>query len=383
MKESAGYTLTEILIVLGVLSISALIYAQVSTQLDKSVRFPEAQINLGAVATAIRETVKYQSTCESALGGAVNSAIVPANILAGTQELNIRIPGILADGAPADDILTQNTRVQHLLLTNFRTINSVDLGGGKFFSELQLHARIFPTGMQLKPTTVGALFYTVVGGQIASCDSLTDDPVPLCEEMGCTWNPAASPACQCSPIDLSCPPQQFLTGVNASGGPICTALGAGPCPPNTYLRGVGIGTNDCQPLNPIPWGTPAVLTGVCGEANGGTYPDAATANAVGPLCDLGTESPASLSGAGPWSWTCSGVNGGSPVNCSAVQGAATPPPTCSGTPMPGSPGGPISPCPCCGLRAVGGGPCKKIGGYRWECQSGSWQWNEPYCECLL
>jgi hypothetical protein len=51
--------------------------------------------------------------------------------------------------------------------------------------------------------------------------------------------------------------------------------------------------------------------GVCGPANGQTLSSAPTAN----LCSLGTSS--TVTGAGPWLWTCNGANGGSNDRCSA------------------------------------------------------------------
>ena len=53
------------------------------------------------------------------------------------------------------------------------------------------------------------------------------------------------------------------------------------------------------------------VDGVCGAADGGTFTIAPTTD----LCAAGTAS--SLSGSGPWTWTCSGIAGGSDASCSA------------------------------------------------------------------
>jgi hypothetical protein len=53
------------------------------------------------------------------------------------------------------------------------------------------------------------------------------------------------------------------------------------------------------------------VNGACGSANGVAVSGAPTAN----LCTTGTAS--SVSGAGPWSWSCAGSNGGSTALCSA------------------------------------------------------------------
>ncbi len=53
------------------------------------------------------------------------------------------------------------------------------------------------------------------------------------------------------------------------------------------------------------------LNGVCGASNGGSF---STAPSSG-LCSYGTAS--SVGGSGPWSWTCTGQNGGVTADCSA------------------------------------------------------------------
>ena len=53
------------------------------------------------------------------------------------------------------------------------------------------------------------------------------------------------------------------------------------------------------------------VNGVCGSANGVAVSNAPTAN----LCSAG--SPTSVSGSGPWTWSCNGSNGGSNATCSA------------------------------------------------------------------
>ena len=64
------------------------------------------------------------------------------------------------------------------------------------------------------------------------------------------------------------------------------------------------------------------VNGACGSSNGGTVSTAPTAN----LCTAGTAS--TVSGSGPWSWSCAGSNGGSTASCSAsVQTTGTTPPT--------------------------------------------------------
>ena len=56
---------------------------------------------------------------------------------------------------------------------------------------------------------------------------------------------------------------------------------------------------------------PQPVNGACGSSNDGTFPVAPTTN----LCSIGTAS--TLTGTGPWNWTCPGSNGGTTANCLA------------------------------------------------------------------
>ena len=55
----------------------------------------------------------------------------------------------------------------------------------------------------------------------------------------------------------------------------------------------------------------APVNGVCGLSNGQTFATAPTTN----LCSSGTAT--AVSGSGPWTWSCTGLNGGTTANCSA------------------------------------------------------------------
>jgi len=54
-----------------------------------------------------------------------------------------------------------------------------------------------------------------------------------------------------------------------------------------------------------------VTSGVCGSSNGASFYSIPTTN----LCSAGTAS--TVSGSGPWAWTCAGLYGGTPASCSA------------------------------------------------------------------
>jgi hypothetical protein len=64
------------------------------------------------------------------------------------------------------------------------------------------------------------------------------------------------------------------------------------------------------------------INGVCGSSNGSTLQTAPTTN----LCISGAAT--AVTGIGPWSWTCTGANGGTTAACTAtIQSTANPPAT--------------------------------------------------------
>jgi len=70
--------------------------------------------------------------------------------------------------------------------------------------------------------------------------------------------------------------------------------------------------------------------GVCGTSDGGTF----VSIPVDYLCSTGT--PSLLAGTGPWSWSCSGINGGNPAGCSAQKLAYLEVPVTSAIPAAGN-----------------------------------------------
>lgn len=69
-----------------------------------------------------------------------------------------------------------------------------------------------------------------------------------------------------------------------------------------------------------------VTAGACGSANGVEVSSAPSSN----LCLVGTAG--AVSGTGPWTWSCTGTNGGDTASCSAPKTPTTAPaPTISGT----------------------------------------------------
>lgn len=91
-----------------------------------------------------------------------------------------------------------------------------------------------------------------------------------------------------------------------SAGTPTAVSGNGPWNWNCIGENSGMTVSCTAPLQP-----PAPISGICGAANG--VPTLTTPRAG--LCNAGISS--AVSGKGPWTWSCSGVNGGSAVGCVA------------------------------------------------------------------
>lgn len=91
-----------------------------------------------------------------------------------------------------------------------------------------------------------------------------------------------------------------------STGTATSSSGNGPWNWNCIGENGGMTVSCTAPLQP-----PAPITGVCGSANG--VPTLTTPRSG--LCAAGISS--AVSGKGPWTWSCSGTNGGGAVGCVA------------------------------------------------------------------
>ena len=248
IHSNNGYTLMEVLVVVAVIGISVLAWSSMATQLSQSITMPDAQLSRDSLANLIRESIKYDSTCASAVVGVNSSGFTDADILSGTKAIVFNLPGIFGDPNPADDLISGGgIKFKSIFVDRLDLVNAVSVGGGKYFSQIVLQSKT-TQGVGLRPIEIGGFYFRVSGGAISSCETNAQDPAPLCVEMGCSWDPARAQPCECSAINLSCPPQQYATGINAAGEPICTPLGSGTCAPGTYLQSISIGASNCVPL---------------------------------------------------------------------------------------------------------------------------------------
>ena len=95
----------------------------------------------------------------------------------------------------------------------------------------------------------------------------------------------------------------ITTGDNSVPGLTGYSAGAG------YDLSTGLGSVDATQL--VNNFASNAVNGACGSSNGGVFNVPPAAN----LCASGTAGP--VSGSGPWSWSCAGLNGGTSAGCTA------------------------------------------------------------------
>lgn len=313
--KHSGFTLVEMAIATGLLALTVLASLQMSQTVRSSSRAGEAVSDYNSLVGVAREKLRYRSTCTAAIVGLNTTGFTNA-ALTSNKEISLLLPGIHMDSTPGNDLLAAGTPVRKINIQSVHLSDAVNLGGGKFFAQIQMEGVDRISGIALKAISLGSIYFSTAAGAIVSCDNADVDKVPLCVEMGCVWDVNLSPMCQCPQIDLNCPPQQFATGVDSVGQPICTPLGGVACPAGSYLRGVSIGASDCALLPgsvaPPPPPPPLLsVNGFCGLANGSSRVTAPSS--AFDLCFIGSSTL--VTGSGPWTWKCLGSGGGIDANC--------------------------------------------------------------------
>ena len=107
--------------------------------------------------------------------------------------------------------------------------------------------------------------------------------------------------------------------------------------------------------------SPSAVNGACGSSNGESLASTPTAN----LCGTGTAS--TVSGSGPWSWSCAGSSGGTTATCSALD----PPPPVNGA-CGSANGTTVSTAPSANLCTTGtASTVSGSGPWAWSCAGSS------------
>lgn len=109
----------------------------------------------------------------------------------------------------------------------------------------------------------------------------------------------------CTPNYVNCPEGQAFSGIDSSNNPICIyQVITGTCPENHVIKAISA-------TSPPKCVTTLLVNGACGSSHGKELSEAPVAE----LCSSGE--PTNVIGSGPWSWACTGQNGGTSQACAA------------------------------------------------------------------
>jgi hypothetical protein len=150
-------------------------------------------------------------------------------------------------------------------------------------------------------------YYSDVGGVMISNVKIS---ISLVNPIGST-SPPPTPSPTPSPINGTCGSANGISTILAPNAKLCTTgvassvTGAGPFLWSCEGSNGGSNASCSAPLKPTP------INGVCGTENGVAASNPPSAN----LCSSGTAS--TVTGTGPFAWSCAGINGGTNGSCSA------------------------------------------------------------------
>lgn len=253
--RNKGFTLIELSVGIGVIAILILTGLSVQRLLMSSTKNGERIQASLALSATVRERLKYSNLCGDAMGTAsgLNRRINVAQLLAGREQVEVRIPSINAGPGGTDDVLRTGQVIPGSKITindlRFVNVRNVSAGGNTFVGQLRL-AVTTNEGLALRPFMTGTVQFDLSGPNgnqsLVSCGTINSDvSQQVCETMGCEWRTTPL-GCFCRTVSSLCPlgeyPIEFLPT-----GPRCERLG-GPCPAGQYLTSVGIGTQTCADL---------------------------------------------------------------------------------------------------------------------------------------
>lgn len=242
----------EVLIAVAMIGLLVLATGSVTQFLSKSTEYGERTNSILALSNLIRENIKYTNLCDMAIGPASTynqNTFDPA-----TGDIRIAIPNIQSGpnmnmNYVGRGIVVLPMRVQ---VDRLRLKDLTNTSGNLYLAQVYLTASEIG-GIQHKEVPVASVYLNIDGVapnmSIQECYG-TESGISrsVCENMGCAWNTANNPACQCVTPNGICPLGEVPIAVK-NGIPDCRPLGGAPCPPGEYLVGVSVGTTICAPIN--------------------------------------------------------------------------------------------------------------------------------------
>ena len=275
-RNNLGFTLVEILFAVSILLILALASASLAKLSSDSNRYADRKNAQSSLAQLTIENLRHANSCDRAMGPAsglsltVDDTLIRQSGATGGWPLTVRIAGLNSGPSMTGDTMS-NTMIlplKRLRVDELKLADAIEI-------ELTATERTYLTSVYLttsdvggishKPILVGTLTLktSLATGAVIGCETTTSASIKnTCEDIGCTYNAALTPACRCSRTQVVCAAPGYMpVAFSADGLPDCRPIGGDvQCPPGEWLIGVGIDWHKC---GPAPTPAPAPTPGSC------------------------------------------------------------------------------------------------------------------------
>ena len=259
--SNRGFSLVEVLVATGIVSIVSLGIASLYNTMNRQSVYMDTKLDRQSLQRSIETMLSRPASCAVNLSpglgatpshsltvlnqtddsGTVINSIIPAlnsPIFAGSKLSVSQIQITGSDGTGTPSLLT-TTAAEKVYLAGIKVTFNEPVGGG----------------VVLKPLVIPSVsISTNLSDVFQSCQvASTSSPAATCNQLGLFWNetdqeclPSANRACEllggimiagkCIPstmVNFGCPVGQTISGFSATGTPECAVTGSGPTSPPT------------------------------------------------------------------------------------------------------------------------------------------------------
>lgn len=252
MKKSfyshSGFTLTEVLVSVAILSVVVLIGLALFSNNLEQLKRQEMNLAMNALTKTALQKIRFPTICTASL-----SFDAPFTIAAASTPEGIPIR-IQLQQSPNVSIATGSTNIEGLNITSLRLTNlfAADLSTSpqRYIGLVRLRAEkssIVTGGTAFRERILGALVIPVNSGTYAG-GCFTDSSTPVtCSSLGGTYNANQDPPCTFPMVLPACTnANEYLIGFQ-NGVPVCQNLD-GSCPAGQYLSGLSATGAVCSSL---------------------------------------------------------------------------------------------------------------------------------------
>lgn len=216
-RSSVGFSLVEVLVALGMISIVSMSVASFFTnQLQSQTKLAQ-KYEILALRDSIGATLMDPATCKCQLASVV---LTSAGVSGAPSKLQLNCSStatVLVEAGKKVPGSQTNLEVSTIALQPEGTVTL----GARAKLNLIVNFKFDPKIGQLRPLTIPKIVTTSVAGAVTGCEADTTTIATICPAMGGTYD-LASGTCALSPVtNFSCPPGTVITGFT-DGVPQCS-----------------------------------------------------------------------------------------------------------------------------------------------------------------